>query len=96
MGKGGEDLDRSSNHHGRSGSTTEESWWRWQSVRVAADGVFAVRPRSAGAGAEQIDLQLQNCLDERMGERADIDSFARAADASSVVLATYEIAVAKR
>lgn len=95
MGKGGEGSDHGSDHHGRSGSTKEESWWRWQSIRAAADGVFAVRRRSAGAGAEKIDLQFQHWPDGRMGERLDGDSFARAADASLAVLATDEIAATR-
>lgn len=95
VGKGGEDSDHSIDHHGRSGSPKEESWWRWQLVRAAADGVFAVRPRSADPGAEKIDLQFQPWLDERMGERSGGDFFARAADAALAVLATDEIAVAR-
>lgn len=95
MGKGGEDSDHNSDHHGRSGSPKEESWWRWQSVRAAADGVSAVRPRSAGAGVEKIDLQFPHWLNGRMGERSDGDSVARAADASLAVLVTDEIAAAR-
>lgn len=95
VGKGGEDSDHGSDHHGCSGSIKEESWWRWQSIRAAADGVFAVRRRSAGAGAEKIDLQFQRWQDGRMGERLDGDSFARAGDASLAVLATGEIAATR-
>lgn len=92
MGKGGEGSDHSSDHHGRSGSTKEGSWLRWQLVRAAADGVSAVRPRSACTGVERIDLQFPNWLRGRMGESSDGDSVARAADASLTVLVIDEIA----
>lgn len=86
MGKGEEDSVHSFDHHGRLGSTKGESWWHWQSIRAAADGVSAVRPRNAGAGVEKIDLQVPYWLDGRMGERSDGDSVACAADASLAMI----------